>query len=105
MLPIRMAGFGSSQPFQPRYWLIAVLTTSSVERPRDAAVCLNAESRDGDKATVILGILMCSLVAAATVHWLSPPTDLLSPTSLRSCRETYPTRRRKPESHGVRRKG
>src|SRR5258708_31283173 len=58
MLPIRMAEFASSQPFEVRYWLIAVLTTSSVERPRDAAVCLNTASRDGDKTTVILGIVV-----------------------------------------------
>src|SRR6202035_4222409 len=87
MLPIRMAEFASSQPFHARYWLIAVLTTFSVERPRDAAACLNTELRDGDKATAMLGILM-SLVAAATVHLSSPLTDLLSPTSLRSCRGT-----------------
>src|SRR5579863_6240420 len=58
ILPIRMADCASSQSFQLRYWLIAVLTTSSVERPRDAAVCLNTASRDGDKTTVTLGIQM-----------------------------------------------
>src|SRR5258706_681482 len=99
MLPIRMAEFASSQTFQLRYWLIAVLTTSSVERPRDAAVRLNAESRDGDKATVILGILMCSLVAAASVSFSSPPTDLISPTTPPSCPHAVPTRPRQPQSH------
>jgi hypothetical protein len=60
-----MAEFASSQSFQQRYWLIAALTTSSVERPRDAALCLNTASTDGDNDTVILGILMCSLALSS----------------------------------------
>src|ERR1700720_2340034 len=64
-----MAEFDPSLSLQRRYWLTAVVTTSSVDRPRDAAVCLNTASRDVDKTTVRLGILMGSL---------SPVLDILA---------------------------
>src|ERR1700722_2467979 len=49
---------GPELSLQERYWRSAIFTILSTERPFDAAVCLNTDSRDSDKTTVTLGIVM-----------------------------------------------
>jgi hypothetical protein len=59
-LRFELEEFGPKLFFHARYWLSAVFTTLSTERPFDAAVCLNTASRDSGKTTVTLGILNLS---------------------------------------------
>jgi hypothetical protein len=81
-----MEEFGPELSFHVRYWLSAVFTTLSTERPLDAAVCLNTASRDSDKTIVTLGILNLSpsgvLVVNATYMRLPRPDGVFGMITL-----------------------
>ena len=79
-----MGEFGPELSFHARYWLSAVFTTLSTERPVYAAVCLNTASRDSDKTIVTLGILNLSpsgvLVVNATYMRVPRPDGVFGMT-------------------------